>query len=310
MDGLPLISIVLPAYNAEKTIGQCVESILSQSFKDFELIIVDDGSTDQTYNLCIEYHDERIAVFHNDNQGVSATRNFGIEKARGKYIIFVDADDALPIESLSIRVSDIEGYDLIVCSYSMNNAVIENGYCEGVSSKEALYRIALTTWIRYEGYIWNKMFNLEIIKNNKISFREDIYYNEDRLFCVEYLKHCTKVLFNDKVVYLYNDDSIGAMQRIKKVTDEDKEKILSEFKTYDMMIELVGNDDELKKKIKLNEFFRARNIYRSVPKTCLSIRAGILGIINKTGYECFVKSLKSMKFLQACKILIQIIIKR
>ena len=89
----PLVSVIIPAYNAEKFIGETILSILNQSFKDLELIRVDDGSTDQTFRICNEIVDNRIQVYHRANSGVSNSRNFGAEKAKGTYLAFVDADD-------------------------------------------------------------------------------------------------------------------------------------------------------------------------------------------------------------------------
>ena len=89
----PVVSVIIPAYNAEKFIGETILSILNQSFKELELIIVDDGSTDQTFRICNEIVDKRIQVYHRANSGVSNSRNFGAEKAKGTYLAFVDADD-------------------------------------------------------------------------------------------------------------------------------------------------------------------------------------------------------------------------
>lgn len=113
---LPKISIVVPVYKSEKYIAECLESILLQSFRDFECIVVDDGSPDRSGEICETYRqkDERVRVFHQSNQGVSAARKLGVEKALGAYILFVDSDDTLPVNALQILEGYTPDYDFII----------------------------------------------------------------------------------------------------------------------------------------------------------------------------------------------------
>lgn len=100
---MPLVSIIVPIYNAEKTLRRCIDSILSQTFSDWELLMIDDGSTDQSGTICDQYaiKDKRIKVFHKKNGGVSSARNLGLDNARGEWITFVDADDQIISNSLN-----------------------------------------------------------------------------------------------------------------------------------------------------------------------------------------------------------------
>ena len=116
------ISVIMPVYNAQKYLEESLNSILCQTFDDFELIIIDDGSTDNSYEICERYKekDERIIVIHQINQGPSVARNIGIKKAIGKYIVFCDSDDILDKNALSLLYNAMEKYnaDLAICGYS------------------------------------------------------------------------------------------------------------------------------------------------------------------------------------------------
>lgn len=150
----PLFSIIVPVYNVEPYIATCIESILCQSVTDFELLLVDDGSTDDSGMVCDEFasKDSRVRVFHQDNSGVSCARNLGIEKAQGKYICFVDPDDWIEARQ--------------VCD-----------------KEECMLRLKFNaTGHNIFGYIWNKVFKADIIKTNKISFLKDVKFGEDEFF--------------------------------------------------------------------------------------------------------------------------------
>ena len=122
----PTISIIVPVYNSEKYLDACIDSILSQSFRDFELILVDDGSKDSSAQICDEYasQDTRVRVIHKANGGVSAARNDGLDIAKGEYITFIDSDDWVERESLS-TISNYRDYDIVFFSHRL---VYEGGY--------------------------------------------------------------------------------------------------------------------------------------------------------------------------------------
>ena len=123
MEAFPLVSIIVPVYNAEKHISDCLDSLLSQVFKDFEIILVDDGSKDCSGEICDRYagKDSRVTVIHKENAGVSSARNKGIEQARGKYLVFVDSDDTVQPEYIGTLYKEItrEDEDLVICGYKI-----------------------------------------------------------------------------------------------------------------------------------------------------------------------------------------------
>lgn len=116
----PQISVIIPVYNAEKTLNRCLNSIIAQDFKDFEVLLVDDGSTDDSGKICDEYaaKDDRFKVFHKKNGGASSARNIGLDNAKGEYITFCDADDYTEANWLDVFISNIKDYDIVVSSFN------------------------------------------------------------------------------------------------------------------------------------------------------------------------------------------------
>ena len=114
-----MISIIVPIYNAEQFLRECIDSILSQNYSNIEIILVNDGSRDGSLNICQSYDDSRIVLIDKENAGVSSARNAGLKVAKGEYIAFIDADDTLPVNALSLLLESLERYqvDLVVGSF-------------------------------------------------------------------------------------------------------------------------------------------------------------------------------------------------
>lgn len=195
---MDLISIIVPVYNVEKYIKQCVDSILNQSYSNIEVILVDDGSPDNCPRICDEYAliDKRVKVIHKKNSGVSAARNTGIEESSGKYIMFCDSDDYVHpkwCEELHKAISN-DGVDLGICGYvcaDIDNTQI--GKEKIYSTKESVEIIRKDQFFNlYEREFinmpWNKIFKRNVIINNDLRMDSNIQYNEDLLFVMEYIK--------------------------------------------------------------------------------------------------------------------------
>jgi len=261
-----IVSIILPAYNAQDYIDECITSIINQSFINWELIIIDDGSNDSTSAICDNYatQDKRIKAFHNCNRGVGASRNIGIDNAHGIYVIFVDADDVLPKDSIKDRVSCIQNSQMAVMGFKIFDDMGElesmpKCSCKKWNQLEALNNIAVPKNLGYQGYLWNKIYILDIIKNNKIRFDESIAYNEDRLFNIEYLLHCSKIALDDIVVYFYRKNEDSAMGQLDKLSDDKILKVMSEFKAFDCILnDIVHIDNNLYYEVMYSAFFRAK----------------------------------------------------
>ena len=223
----PRISIICPVYNAEKYLRKCVDSVLVQTFTDFELLLVDDGSHDGSGVICDEYaeKDSRVRVFHKENGGVSSARNIGLKYANGEWVYFIDSDDELYINTLDILTKNIdESIAYVMAGYTQYNELGEIKYSiktrriEFIRSIDAISQMFKPKDYIYHGYLWNKLFRLSIIKRCKYRFDEKIHFNEDRLFNVLYLIMIRdgKCLYMTAPVYKYIEREGSAMDSLKK----------------------------------------------------------------------------------------------
>lgn len=204
----PLLSIIIPIYNAEKYISACLNSILNQTYTNIEIIIIDDGSTDSSLEICniLAQTDHRIKIYHQSNKGQSAARNRGLKIATGKYITFVDADDEIDIDVYSNNINylednksiDIVQYPCIV-SYGSKKAYPRKPSSQKISGQYNLFKAWLQDKI-ITSYMWNKIFRKQIFDN--IHFYEGIYY-EDRYLMCQLLTSISNIYISDIGTYYY-----------------------------------------------------------------------------------------------------------
>ena len=218
----PTISIIVPVYNSEKYLGACIDSILSQSFRDFELILVDDGSRDSSPHICDDYaqKDRRVKVIHKENGGVSSARNAGLSAVGGGYLCFLDSDDTLEPSALQLMYQSIsnENVDLVIAGYNRYDEDgtkifgMSNSAVDLISHEAALEEMYTPRSGNYQGYLWNKLFRKSIVEQAKLAFDESISFNEDRLFITQYLCASSRdVAYTTTPVYNYVVRSTGAM---------------------------------------------------------------------------------------------------
>lgn len=224
----PKISIIVPVYNVELYIRKCIESILHQSFSDFELILVDDGSTDDSGRICDEYaeKDSRIKVIHKPNEGVSIARNTGIDNASGNLITFIDSDDWVEDAYLQMIFDEIGYSDILffgsvwhyedgcIRSMSFKNSVYEKDIEQGML---ALLKNNIN--INYLGFTWNKAFRKDIIDRYHIRFVERLSFSEDEVFTLDYCKHVKTLKIIETLLYHYLWKDDGLTQAKKKKAD-------------------------------------------------------------------------------------------
>lgn len=208
-----MISIIIPVYNGERTIGRCLRSVLSQSFCDFEVVVIDDGSTDGTFRICSEFADARIKVIHKVNGGVSSARNKGLDVAQGEYISFIDADDVVEdvyLENLMVGCN----CDLSTTGFFYGNTlpISElNGSQAMFQSKGALAQ-CLPKYINDNRlcYPWGRLYRRDIIEQYGLRFDEKMRFAEDNVFVWQYLVHVKSACFNLAAIdYHKMDDDNG-----------------------------------------------------------------------------------------------------
>ena len=216
---MPKFSIIIPVYNVEKYLNQCVDSVLNQSFSDFEIILVDDGSPDNCPQICDEYaeKDNRVKVIHKENGGVSAARNSGIEISSGEFIWFVDSDDYImenALTKISDRLSestDIFGFNRLPLLY-YDNKIKDISNLEFSFDKEQLKEL-----INYSHsnnilpYPWRYVYKASLIKDNEMRFDEKMRYGEDSVFNTEAFLRAENVEFIGERLYFYRqrDDAVS-----------------------------------------------------------------------------------------------------
>lgn len=202
-------SIIIPAYNAETTIVRCVESILNQTFSDFELIIINDGSTDQTCELLnqLKKEDSRIKIDHQKNKGASSARNRGINISTGDYIIFIDSDDWIDPNYLASFSSTPDLFDnLKIGAIAVTNLKDNIEYDLFSNKKNKILNIQSAfseAGLLHNGFSCSKAYNRKIIIENNLRFKEDISFKEDLIFFLDYLKFCKTIEYIDTTRYHY-----------------------------------------------------------------------------------------------------------
>lgn len=219
----PSVSIITPCYNGSAHIDTCVRSVIAQTYKDWELILIDDGSTDASMSICQHWakEDSRIRAIRKKNGGVSSARNDGIELASGKWITFLDVDDTLPADSLEclIKHTTNPSVDIVFCGYNTikdgvkipKRPPIKN---ITLDANELCLELFCPKDYPYNGYVWARLFKHEILDKYRIRFNENIIYNEDRLFAFSYLLYSKFGAYSTKPVYNYIQVGNSAMASI------------------------------------------------------------------------------------------------
>lgn len=242
------ISVIIPAYNAEKTIVKCLDSIINQTYKNLEIIVINDASTDNTLSIINKYKNDIKIINNKENKGIGYSRNTGVKNATGDYISFIDSDDYIETNMYEKLINEIKDNDLIIFNYNkiVNSKTYSNEYnflnrvVNFKNNPEILLDINLSPW--------NKLYKKDLLKNNL--FPEDLKY-EDAIVVVKSFLNANKIsIINDK---LYN-----------YVVRNNSETTIIDEKVFDILkiSKLITN--ELKNRIDNNylEAFMIRNLFR------------------------------------------------
>ena len=206
------ISVIIPVYNAGRTLIRAVDSILMQEYESMEVVLVDDGSTDDSAVLCDELasQEPRVRVIHKENGGVSSARNAGLEVAEGEYVMFLDADDVIRPDSLSMMYG--KGWDMVLGGFAKleNLSIVESYVPDAMNEYRAVEEINAfldSVIAKNHSYLLNsacfKLFRLSLIKENDLRFDEVLRYGEDKMFVFSFLCHTRRVRTVPEIVYDY-----------------------------------------------------------------------------------------------------------
>lgn len=229
------VSIIMPIYNAEKYLEKSLDSIVNQSYKNIELILVNDGSTDDSKYICRKYQekDSRIKLIDIKNSGPGFARNIGIENARGDYISFVDADDWLELDAIEtlLNISILHNYDLVSSNHFRVDddiRVSKNNYKTGeLSETYDSFKVSSSF-----GYVWGKLYRKRFIDDCKISFNEDRdVFLEDTLFNLKVIAYNPKYYVLNKALYYYNIREDSLSNTSEDITDKAK-KLLRDYERF------------------------------------------------------------------------------
>ena len=254
------ISVIVPVYNAEAFLHRCIDSILSQTYTDFELLLIDDGSKDKSGEICDEYaqKDTRVRVFHKENGGVSSARNLGLDNAKGEWITFVDSDDWLPSKSLDSLVKE-KDIDFVISGFANKNRIPIVPSCCGIHKNKALQDFIVANYQNpFLAAPWAKLFRREMILSKGLSFDLNLKVCEDAIFVSNYLLYINNVFVLDDICYVYEEpDNFG--EKYSSILAQD---INSTFYLFEMTRKIYS---------KLNERFGVTSI-----KSDCSIIYGLL----------------------------------
>ncbi|EPD59552.1 glycosyltransferase family 2 protein [Faecalimonas umbilicata] len=276
----PKVSVIVPIYNAEEYLAQCIESVLAQTLKEIELILIDDGSTDESLKICNAYSetDNRIQVFSNRNVGQGLERNFGVKKATGEYISFLDSDDQYKkdmLEKLYKKAVEINA-DMVSGGYAdicNGNLIKEHPLDNEILDSNVKIKEAMSNLISYEkkdGYagciaVWDSIFRRDLLVEKDIQFlSEREVYSEDLLYKLTVMSYSKKIAFYSDIVYLYrvNDNSF---------TNHINQSVLSRIlELYDVINIKFGSfleEFNLKNRIINRTFFTLRFNIKKVSKS-------------------------------------------
>lgn len=239
----PKVSIILPVYNRANTINDTIESVMQQSYKNFELIIVDDGSKDNSQQICRKYElkDNRIKLIKKENGGPSQARNVGLKIAKGKYLMFIDSDDKYKADMIEKMVTEIErrNSDIVVCNFN-NRSNIKEFYNQTL--EKGIEKLQINYLFNP---LWNKIYILNIIKENNIKFFEKIERGEDYRFNIDYFRYINKITYISESLYIYN---VQMDSLTKKTRENEFELSISNLEYNIGML--------LEKNIEVSNFFK------------------------------------------------------
>lgn len=223
------ISIIVPVFNGQDYLHRCIESLINQTYKNIEIILVDDGSTDNSGKICDNYalSDKRIRVIHKKNSGPAVARNAGIKISKGEFIFFIDADDFIEKDTFSLLIAGYKKYkaDIIIGDFrKIENGVIEQRHDISFPGSKLLNKQDLVNYSRLYlkkpnkyllfAFSWGRLFKSSIIKENNIFFNEKLHTFEDVAFNFDYLKYAKAVFFVKKTIYnhsVYDNYSSATM---------------------------------------------------------------------------------------------------
>lgn len=277
-----LVSIIIPVYNVEQYLCRCIESVLAQTYDNLEIVLVDDGSTDRSNELCLDFsaRDKRIKTIRINNSGPAHARNVGITYAHGKYVVFVDSDDWVSSDYVETLVNGIKECKDLFCAAYTDVSIFGNVLCDDFDvthcSKEMLIQSVLNGT---GGVLWGKIFKKRIIDDNHIAIPENLYMCEDLIFVLKYIRYMGSWCHSSQSIYFYNRMNVSSISRkINYTYIENYEQFYIQLKQS--LLSLGISAEEIDNVL----YFRRRNLLRQL-------------IINADNYQILYDTVLKYEFL-------------
>lgn len=275
----PTVSIIVPVFNAGKYLERCIDSILNQEYRDFELLLADDGSTDGSGEICDIYaaKDSRVQVIHKKNTGVSDSRNICMDKAQGIYLQFLDSDDWITPDAtrLFVRAAKENNCDMVIADFYrvVGDRVSPKGDIdeEGVLTREEFAEHMMENPADfYYGVIWNKLYRRELVEKYHLRMDENISWCEDFMFNLEYMRHAEVIYALNTPIYYYVKTKGSLVSQSSGITKSIKMKLMV-FEYYNNFYKhVLDEEDYQKNRLQVYRFLIDAAGDGTVPPTILS----------------------------------------
>ena len=280
---VPKFSIIVPVYKVEKYLSQCIESILLQECRDFELLLVDDGSPDRSGDICEEYakKDERIHVIHKENGGVSSARNLGLTHAKGEWYVFIDSDDTISPDFLNIDdisvPTDIIQKSFIIINEKTKKSIKHHVANNSLYNQDDIFQFYVR---KRNNALWDKIISSRVIQENR--FDETVAIGEDFLFFLSVLKQVKTYSFSSTGSYNYVVRSNSAMSLLNNNT-EGRNKIL--LQNINHLNDILSDDIYTKLRCSLIYSTYIQSLYMNFKSLNCNQRSTTLGYLSKMKYS-------------------------
>ncbi|MEI4828900.1 glycosyltransferase family 2 protein [Bacillus sp. FJAT-53711] len=249
---VPKVSVIIPVYNCEKYISECLESVLNQTYTNIDIIIVNDGSTDRSEEIVNEYKekDNRIVYYSQENSGPSEARNKGILNSTGEYLVFVDSDDTINKYYIELLIKQMisTGSDLVCCGYKDISEYGVLNYTDfNFDNNVSVHAFMDMVCSGTGGVLWSKLYKKEIIINNGLRMDKNIFMCEDLIFILQYVSHCTS--FSAIKEYLYNYNRLNQSSISSNISINYIQNYIKVFREMENVFNSVYLNEYKKRKI-------------------------------------------------------------
>lgn len=270
---VPTISVIVPVYKAESYLHRCVDSILAQTFSDFEVLLIDDGSPDKSGEICDEYalKDSRVRVFHKENGGVSSARNLGLDNAVGDFVMFVDSDDWIVSDCLELCIKEIFENELDALQFGFVQVWNDS---KSYRIKNGTYILSGKQYLQTRNFnvaVWAGVYKRNIIEEYNLRFPSQLKLAEDQIFTLSFFRYVQRIKYLEKSLYYYlqredsavhNSKSKDMLLSCKKLIELSKEwppsKSFIDKMIVNFIIEMLKNNDVSYKILK--EIYKSQNV--------------------------------------------------